>query len=197
MAKKADKMINPTLTLLVVLAFLAVLMLLMGDRFLSPPGRSDGQSRPNDAVVQQTISKLSSPLTAERIDAVRWFAGNEQIVDANVVQSLSDTLIADPDPGVRIASAVVFGQLAGSRSSGAEQVGKNEPLLLEAMSLAYHKEGNVAVRRQIVEAYGQFNSPEAAELIADALKDEDPSVREAAQKARLNRERRLLSLRSG
>jgi HEAT repeat protein len=76
-------------------------------------------------------------------------------------------------------------------------VGLQEPLMMEALSLAFDRESNASVRRCLVESAGQFNDPAAAALLSKALVDPDPSVREAAQEAKLARDRRLVAAISG
>ncbi|HEY9868261.1 MAG TPA: HEAT repeat domain-containing protein [Candidatus Obscuribacterales bacterium] len=149
-------------------------------------------------LLASSLTRLSTAESSrERLQAARWIGEKGETVNSNIIQSLSQSLATDADPSVRAAVAGTFGNLAERGNRGRATPGTQEPMMLEALSAAYDREANPSVRRCIVEAAGQFNHPEAATLLAKALVDADPAVREAAQEARLKRERRLTAAVSG
>lgn len=164
-----------------------------------PPGASlSGSGAASHALLESSLTRLSSAESSrDRLQAARWIGDNGTAVNSNVIQSLMQSLTSDPDPAVRAAVATTVGNLAARRNRGSAAPGPQEPMMVEGLAASFDLESNPAVRRCLVEAAGQFNHSEAATVLNKALVDADPSVREAAQEARLRRERRLLSAASG
>lgn len=186
-----------TLVLGATLLLAGVACLLYGR--LTPVGShlTSGGSEDQDLLASSLTRLSTAESSRERLQAARWIGQQAEMVDSNIIQSLSQSLATDADPTVRAAVAGTLGNLAERGNRGRATPGTQEPMMLEALSAAYEREANPSVRRCMVEAAGQFNHPEAATLLAKALADADPAVREAAQEARLKRERRLTAAASG
>jgi hypothetical protein len=159
----------------------------------------DRDSQPEQQqVLQESLTRLSSAATArERLQAARFIGEKSTTVNSYQIQHLSRALTSDPDPSVRAAVATTFGEIAARHSQGTARPGPQEPQMIEALSAAFDRESNASVRRCIIQAAAEFNDAQAAYVLTKALVDVDPSVREAAQEARLKRERRKLAALSG
>ncbi len=191
---------KPAKIVTIAVAFFAFLatgaFFLYGD--LLPAQPVSGSAATGHDVLDASLTRLSNAESSrERLQAARWIGENGKTVNSNVVQSLSRALISDPDPTVRASVATTLGTLAARRNRGTTTVGLQEPLMMEAVSAAFDRESNASVRRCLVESAGQFNDPAAANLLSKALLDPDPSVREAAQEAKLRRDRRQVAAISG
>lgn len=183
-----------------VVAFLAILAagayIVYGN--LMPEQTVSGSAAAGQDVLDGSLTRLSTAENSrERLQAARWIGENSKTINANVVQGLSHALLSDPDPTVRASVATTLGTLAARGNRGTANVSRQEPLMMEALSLAYDRESNASVRRCLVESAGKFNEPAAGALLSKALVDADSSVREAAQEAKLARDRRLVAATSG
>lgn len=132
----------------------------------------------------------------ERLRAIRWLGSTSAEVNKDMLNSFGKGL-KDTDPTVRAAIANTIGEL-GRRANAPESTdtGINRKALQEAQLVAllkasYAKEEVSSVRRAMIEAAANLNDNAASDLIATALDDKDPSVRETAINAKLSREKRL------
>ncbi len=164
---------------------------------LSRPSAEVSVPAANSKQMESGLLKLAnSEEVSERIAAARFFGEQPPASASTVIQALGRALNEDEDSRVRAAVAASIGN--SRRKFGGENFsGLNEPQLLEIMLKAYLSEHVSSVRTEIVLAAGQFNHPEAAELISLALEDHDASVREMAQRVKIAREQRLLRVRIG
>lgn len=133
---------------------------------------------------------------SERVRAAITIAEHPESVSSKTLTAMIASLYGDGDPLVRRAVASALGEIAHKQEKGVAP-GKHEPMMLEALSVAFAAERDPAVRRSIASSAGQFNHPNAANLLRTALTDLDPSVRVAAQKAKLKRDQRLIKLVTG
>lgn len=160
--------------------------------------RTDIKTAPEGSSFDSSLQTLSSSNSArERMQAARWLGDSTATASSHLIQSLSQSLVSDPDPAVRAQVARSFGEIARRRNSDSAAPAEREPQMIEALSAAYDSESNPSVRRSIVVAAGNFNHAMAADVLDKASLDPDPAVREAAIEARLARQRRLLSAMTG
>jgi HEAT repeat protein len=107
------------------------------------------------------------------------------------VRSLGESLTTDSDPAVRAQAALSLGNVARQlRASDSTLDKKQEKVIAEYLSRQYFMEVRDSVRRTIVGAASELNCPEAESLIESATGDSDPSVKEEALRARLERQHR-------
>lgn len=151
-----------------------------------------------NGLLDSAIRKVHDTTTRsdERFRAIRWIGSTSVEVNKDVLDSFSKGL-KDTDPTVRCAIANSIGELGRranapeSTDNGITQKAIQEANLAVLLKEAYVKEEVASVRRTIVEAAANLNHSGASDLIASALEDKDPSVRETAINAKLSREKRL------
>jgi len=153
----------------------------------------------NKQMLDSSLVKLESARQPqERVEAAKLIGTHSgELVSSNAVRAMGSALSKDPDPAVRAAVAQSLGELAARRNSGTIAPGSQEPQMIEALTAAFDEETDPSVRRSILAAAAAFNEPAAAALLNKGLADPDPSVRETAQKAKLQRERRLFTAVTG
>lgn len=177
-----------------VAAAVAVLVVLWFVTAPTPKTNSGLAIADNKQVESGLIKLANSQDASERVAAARFFA-EQPPSSSTVIQALGKALSEDEDPRVRAAVASAIGK--SRRKFAAENSGSlNEPQLLEIMHRAFASESDVAVRLEIVLAVGEFNHPEAAQLLSLASEDNNSSVREMAHWVKALREQRLLRSRS-
>lgn len=157
-----------------------------------------GAPQARSELMSTSLTRLhAAPEAQQRMQAARWLGEQEASISSEMIQSMGRSLRNDTDPAVRSAVARSFGDLAAKQNDNSVGAGANEPQMLEVLSAAYTAESNASVRARIITAAGQFKDPDALTLINKGLVDTDPGVREAAQMAKLQRQRKLLVVISG
>lgn len=151
-------------------------------------------------VVQQSVVQLNtSPSSSARGEAARWL-GTQFSSDSTVLTTLSTSLQNDPDPVVRATVANTIAQMARNARANpdaAKQFESEEERIASLLVERYNSEKSEAVRRCLISAAGELDGPEAGKLIENALADNDPSVKEEALRAKVERERRAQLKRMG
>jgi hypothetical protein len=154
----------------------------------------------NDSPTKQeltlNLSLLHSGTPQQKQQAVRFVAENVDTPTPPVVHALSQPLLLSQDAALRQQALDTLRKLASRNNSNA-RVAAHEPQVIAILNAAYAREKDPLVRRSIIESVGELNDPEAVDLLNRALEDKHPAVREAAQLAKLKREQRLLTARSG
>lgn len=158
-------------------------------------------------VVTQDVSPLDESLSQlrqqqgsrdTRLNAARFIASNAASVTPDLVHQLSQPLLKDGDAAVRKEVAEAMRQLAARHCDDSQlRPAQFEPQMLEILLAAFNRENDATVRINIVKAAGEMNHPDALLILDKAAADNNPAVREAAQGARRDRERRMLAARSG
>ena len=100
------------------------------------------------------------------IEAAAWAAGEQEVVDDDVLQLLCDLGANSDDPLVREASVAALGAIGDDRGL---------PVILGACS------DKPNIRRRAVLALAPFSGPAVEEALATALIDRDWQVRQAAE----------------
>lgn len=153
---------------------------------------NSGRVAVSEPLVTSSLNRLStSNLASERLAAVNWIGTHVSQPSSNELAALQNALQNDADPTIRASTANALQKIALNQQKKAAEISpaRNvEPQLLEILETAYSKEKNGSVRRVIVEAAAKLSYPHASYFIKRAETDPDPSVREAAQKARTERD---------
>lgn len=145
----------------------------------------------NSPMISDTIGRLSSAdSSSQRISAARWLSTQPTTDPETVIRSLGDSLTNDPDPVVRAQAASSLGTLARSSREKPTSNAAQEKLIAEVLQRQYSKEASDSVRRCIVGAAAELDIDDANGLVEKAISDNDPSVKEEALRARVERERR-------
>lgn len=148
--------------------------------------------------IDESLSLLRKPGNRDtKLTAARFIGSNTASVTPDLVHKLSQPLMKDNDVVVRREVADVMRRLVASHGESTSRAAIYEPQMLEILLTAFDREKDSAVRINIVNAAGQMNHPDALLVLDKAFKDDNPAVREAAIGARAQRDRRLLSARSG
>jgi HEAT repeat protein len=151
------------------------------------------QTQAQAQLLDTSLTRLHSATNSqERMQAARWLGEQQASVSSDMIQNMGRSLRTDTDPTVRAAVAASIGDLAEKQNEHSATAGANEPQMLDVLATAFADESNPSVRARIIKAAGQFKDPDAVTLINRGLIDSDPGVREAAQTAKLSRQRRLL-----
>lgn len=145
----------------------------------------------NSPMISDTIGRLSSAdSSSQRMSAARWLSTQATANPETVIRSLGDSLTNDPDPVVRSQAASSLGALARSSREKSTSNATQEKLIAEVLQRQYSKEASDSVRRCIIGAAAELDVDDANGLVDKALSDNDPSVKEEALRARVERERR-------
>jgi hypothetical protein len=145
----------------------------------------------NIPMITDTIDRLSSAdSSSQRIRAARWLSTQATGNPETVIRSLGDSLANDPDPVVRAQAASSLGNLARSAREKPTSNATHEKLIAELLQRQYSKEASDSVRRCIIGAAAELDVDDATGLIDKGISDNDPSVKEEALRARVERERR-------
>lgn len=148
--------------------------------------------------VQSSLTQLRQDgPTDSRVSAARFIASNATDVTPDLVHQLGQPLLKDRDVAIRKEVAAAMRQLAARHCLTELRPEQFEPQMLDILLTAYNREQDSGVRVSIVQAAGQLNHPDALQILNKAAEDTNPGVREAASKARSDRERRLLTARTG
>lgn len=143
----------------------------------------------NNPMISESIGRLSSADSpSQRINAARWLSTQASTNPETVIRSLGDSLHSDPDPVVRAQAATSLGAIA--RQSRMNTNAANEKLIADLLQRQYSREASDTVRRCIIGAASELDIDDANGLVEKAIEDNDPSVKEEALRARLERERR-------
>lgn len=146
----------------------------------------------NSPMISDTIGRLSSAdSSSQRMSAARWLSTQATANPETVIRSLGDSLTNDPDPVVRAQAASSLGTLARSSREKSTSNTTQEKLIAEVLQRQYSKEASDSVRRCIIGAASELDVDDANGLVDKALSDNDPSVKEEALRARVERERRV------
>lgn len=122
------------------------------------------------------------------------FGGERQpVVGADTIHTLAQPLLRNPDANTRLEIAKTLRDLA--KAPHGATPGPREPQTVDILGAAFARETDSRVKIEIVNTLSEFSIPEAAELLNRALEDGDPAVRDAAQQAKIRRERRMLFAR--
>jgi hypothetical protein len=167
------------------------LALILGPTLFNEKSTAGNLNINNSPTITDTIGRLASADSSSvRINAARWLSTQATTNPETVIRSLGDSLANDPDPVVRAQAATSLGNIARQTR---EQPTKNvaqEKLIAEVLQRQYKKEASDAVRRCIVGAASELDVDDASGLVEQATSDNDPSVKEEALRARVERERR-------
>ncbi len=175
-----------------------VAIALTSNHLKSTAGSGSLMTVAGDSLIDSALRRVqdTAARSDERLRAIRWLGATAVDVNKDLLDTFSKGL-KDSDPTVRATIANSIGEL-GRRANAPESTdnGINRNALQEAslvalLKEAYAKEEVSSVRRAIIEAAANLNSAKAQDLIACALEDKDPSVRETAINAKLSREKRL------
>ncbi len=152
----------------------------------------------DSSLVDSALRRVQDTTTRsdERLRAIRWLGSTSVEVNQDMLNSFGKGL-GDSDPTVRAAIANTIGELGRranapqSTDTGINRKNLQEAQLVALLKTAYAKEEVSSVRRAMIEAAANLNNTAVSDLIATALEDKDPSVRETAINAKLSREKRL------
>lgn len=148
--------------------------------------------------VQSSLTQLRQQgSTDSRVTAARFIASHATDVTPDLVHQLGQPLLKDREVAIRKEVAAAMRQLAARHCQSELRPEQFEPQMLDILLTAYNRETDAGVRVSIVQAAGQLNHPDALQLLDKAVEDVSPAVREAATKARGDRDRRLLTARTG
>lgn len=165
------------------------------------PGRLDQSIVPDTAAaspVQSSLTQLRQQgSTDSRVNAARFIASNATDVTPDLVHQLGQPLLKDHEVAIRKEVAAAMRQLAARHCQSELRPEQFEPQMLDILLTAFNREDDPGVRVSIVQAAGQLNHPDALQILDKAAEDTSPAVREAASKARNDRDRRLLAARTG
>lgn len=145
----------------------------------------------NGSMISDTIGRLSSAdSSSQRISAARWLSTQASANPESVIRSLGDSLTNDPDPVVRAQAASSLGTLARTAREKPTSNASQEKLIAEVLQRQYSKEASDSVRRCIIGAAAELDIDDANGLVEKGISDNDPSVKEEALRARVEREQR-------
>ena len=145
----------------------------------------------NGSMISDTIGRLSSAdSSSQRISAARWLSTQASANPESVIRSLGDSLTNDPDPVVRAQAASSLGSLARAAREKPTSNASQEKLIAEVLQRQYSKEASDSVRRCIIGAAAELDIDDANGLVEKGISDNDPSVKEEALRARVEREQR-------
>lgn len=145
----------------------------------------------NGSMISDTIGRLSSAdSSSQRISAARWLSTQASANPESVIRSLGDSLTNDPDPVVRAQAASSLGTLARAAREKPTSNASQEKLIAEVLQRQYSKEASDSVRRCIIGAAAELDIDDANGLVEKGISDNDPSVKEEALRARVEREQR-------
>jgi hypothetical protein len=151
-----------------------------------------GRVSVSEPLVTSSLNRLStSNLASERLAAANWIGTHVTQPSSNELATLQNALQNDSDPTVRASTATALQKIALNQQKKAGEINATrnvEPQLLEILETAYSKEKNGSVRRVIVEAVAKLSYPHASYFLKRAETDPDPAVRDAALKARSDRD---------
>lgn len=153
-------------------------------------------ARANNHVIvgpQHRISPLSlAPLVDLRLAAPPTLS-EPAPVSADLVSAHGQLLLRATNADTRVSLVKQLHSFAGPAPDAA--IGPREPQTLDILAAAFARESDAQVKVEIVNALSDFNAPEAAEFLNRAIEDGNPAVRNAAQQAKIRRDRRLLFAR--
>ncbi len=118
-------------------------------------------------------------------------------VSAELVHNVGNPLLFDSDPIIRADAASALSVLARRCQESSHRGASHEPQMLDLLATALEQETSADVKRTIIDAVASFLYPEAAAILDKAASDADPSIREAAQEAKIKRNRKILRSISG
>jgi len=175
--------------LLIALGASALLALVFGPALFTEKSNAGNLVLTNNSpMITESIGRLSAAESpSQRINAARWLSTQFANSPEAVIQSLGQSLANDPDPVVRAQSASSLGNIA---RQSREKSSAQEKQIADLLQKQYHKESSDTVRRCIIGAASELDVDEAGGLVEKGLSDNDPSVKEEALRARLERERR-------
>ncbi len=193
MAKKPIQTKQTGFNLFIAVGLSIALACIIVPLFFTGQSRGTNVFPPTSNVVQFSIDQLNSAQSSgTRTEAARWL-GTQFSRQPDVLTSLGESLRKDPDPVVRATAANAIAQAARDAQANPD-AGKlfasQEARIASLLQAQYDSEPNEAVRRCIIAAAGELDSADAGKLIETALADNDPSVKEEALRAKVERERR-------
>ncbi|MBX9668729.1 MAG: HEAT repeat domain-containing protein [Candidatus Obscuribacterales bacterium] len=151
---------------------------------------ASGSAVPNTPMITQSINQLTSADSSSmRMNAARWLSTQFENNPGTVIRSLGESLANDPDPVVRAQAATSLGQVA-KQARGKSNGEDHATRIIATLTTQYHQEASDTVRRCIIAAAAEVDSPEAGALLEEAIHDPDPAVKEEALRAKVERERR-------
>ncbi len=167
------------------------LALILGPTLFTEKSSAGNLVMSNSPMITDSISRLSSAESpSQRIGAARWLSTQYATSPETVIRSLGDSLSNDPDPVVRAQAATSLGNIARIARDKNATTTVQEKLIADVLQRQYHQEASDSVRRCIIGAASELDSEDAGGLVDKAISDNDPSVKEEALRARVERERR-------
>ncbi len=155
-------------------------------------GSRAGHQQPmfaNDKTVRLSLAPTLPPPAAPSFTQLP--ETTPKVAGAELIHDLGQPLLKSDDATQRQTLTKAIRDAATSKPRQSSP-NLREPQALDILSAAYFQETSSAVKIEIISALSEFSIPEAAELINRALEDGDPAVRQAAQQAKVRRDRRIL-----
>lgn len=145
----------------------------------------------NNPTINESVGLLNTAESSgHRMNAARWLSTQFSNDPDTVINSLGNALNHDPDPVVRAQAANSLANIARQTRQKSANTTTGQRQIAELLSRQYHKEASDSVRRCIIGAAAELDDDVAFALVDEAINDNDPSVKEEALRARLERERR-------